>query len=93
MNQKEDIKMQTKMLVQVWLKKIKVYINTYSWIQYSIKSNSVFVDGNYNFPNLDEFNKSMDDLLKKLMKYLILADIMSKQKDVEAEEDPHMKLI
>ena len=70
-----------------------MYINTYSWIQYSIKTNSVFVDGNYNFPNLDEFNKSMDDLLKKLMKYLILADIMPKQKDVEAEEDPHMKLI
>ena len=33
-------------------------------IQYSIKSNSVFVDGNYNFPNLDEFNKSMQDLLQ-----------------------------
>ena len=29
-----------------------------------IKSNSVFVDGNYNFPNLDEFNKSMQDLLQ-----------------------------
>ena len=46
------------------IKKIKVYINTYSLIQYSIKSNSVFVDGNYNFPNLDEFNKSMQDLLQ-----------------------------
>ena len=33
-------------------------------IQYSIKSNSVFVDGNYNFPNLDEFNKSMQDLFQ-----------------------------
>ena len=43
-------------------KKIKVYINTYSLIQYSIKSNSVFVDRIYNFPNLDEFNKSMQDL-------------------------------
>ena len=47
------------------IKKIKVYINTYSLIQYSIKSNSVFVDGNYNFPNLDEFNKSMQDLLQQ----------------------------
>ena len=44
------------------IKKIKVYINTYSLIQYSIKINSVFVDRNYNFPNLDEFNKSMQDL-------------------------------
>ena len=33
-------------------------------IQYSTKSNSVFVDGNYNFPNLDEFNKSMQDLFQ-----------------------------
>ena len=44
------------------IKKIKVYINTYSLIQYSVKRNSVFVDRNYNFPNLDEFNKSMQDL-------------------------------
>ena len=44
------------------IKKIKVSINTYSLIQYSIKSNNVFVDRNYNFPNLDEFNKSMQDL-------------------------------
>ena len=43
-------------------KKIKVYINIYSLIQYSIKSNSVFVNGNYNFPNLDEFSKNMQDL-------------------------------
>ena len=27
------------------------------------------------------------------MKYLILADIVQKQEDVGAEEDPHMKLI
>ena len=47
------------------IKKIKVCINTYSLIQYSIKNNSVFVDGNYNFPNLDEFNKSMHDLLQR----------------------------
>ena len=33
-------------------------------IQHSIKSNSVFVDKNYNFPNLDEFNKNMHDLLQ-----------------------------
>ena len=46
------------------IKKIKVYINTHSLIQYSIKSNSAFVDGNYNFPNLDEFNKNMQDLLQ-----------------------------
>ena len=44
------------------IKKNRVYINTYSLIQYSIKSNSVFVDRNCNFPNLDEFNKSMQDL-------------------------------
>ena len=31
--------------------------------------------------------------MKKLMKYLILADIMPKPEDVDAEEDPHMKLI
>ena len=41
-----------------------MYINTHSLIQYSIKSNSAFVDGNYNFPNLDEFNKNMQDLLQ-----------------------------
>ena len=46
------------------IKKNRVYINTYSLIQYSIKSNSVFVDRNYNFPNLDEFNKSMQDLFQ-----------------------------
>ena len=46
------------------IKKIKVSINTYSLIQYSIKSNNVFVDRNYNFPNLDEFNKSMQDLFQ-----------------------------
>ena len=46
------------------IKKIKVYINTYSLIQYSVKRNSVFVDRNYNFPNLDEFNKSMQDLFQ-----------------------------
>ena len=40
-------------------------MNICSLIQYSIKSNSVFVDGNYNFPNLDEFNKSMQDLLQQ----------------------------
>ena len=33
-------------------------------IQYAIKSNRVFVNGNYNFPNLDEFNKNMQDLLQ-----------------------------
>ena len=44
------------------IKKIKVYINIYSLIQYAIKSNRVFVNGNYNFPNLDEFNKNMQDL-------------------------------
>ena len=27
------------------------------------------------------------------MKYLILADIMPKPEDVDADEDPHMKLI
>ena len=42
-----------------------MYINTCSLIQYSVKSNSVFVDGNYNFPNLDEFNKNMQDLLQQ----------------------------
>ena len=44
------------------IKKIKVYINIYSLIQYSIKSNSVFVNGNYNFLNLDEFSKNMQEL-------------------------------
>ena len=43
---------------------MKLYINTYSLIQHSIKSNSVSVDKNYNFPNLDEFNKNMHDLLQ-----------------------------
>ena len=46
------------------IKKIKVYINIYSLIQYSIKSNSVFVNGNYNFLNLDEFSKNMQDLFQ-----------------------------
>ena len=31
--------------------------------------------------------------MKKLMKYLILADIMPKPEDVDADEDPHMKPI
>ena len=67
-----------------------------------IKSNSVFVDGNYNFPNLDEFNKSMQDLLQHwVSKKLNLNEKAYEVPDfsrchaktrMDAEEDPHMKL-
>ena len=67
-----------------------------------IKSNRVFVDGNYNFPNLDEYNKSMQGLLQHwVSKKLNLNEKAYQVPDfsrchaktrVDAEEDPHMKL-